>query len=529
MSARTWLLSRARVRDLAGEETGSVVILTLFLLVMILMVAGMSVDLMQTEMQRARLQSTLDRAVLAGASLEQTLNSEDVVRDYFDKAGLGDYLTSISITEGANSKTVDAAAYMSITPNFMRMLGVRNLSVPAAGQAKESLSNIEISLILDVSGSMSSWSYSGGATKISLLKTAAKDFVRLMQCDPDDSAACTVDPGTVSISLIPYAEQVLVGEDLIQYFNVTNEHTGSSCADFDDADFTDPSISLTSTLKRAGEIDNRTNYRYWRSYSRAAYDQNRTCRTDSYRQIRPFESDYTVLQSQIDQFQASGYTSIDMAMKWGSALLNPDFRPAVTAMTTGGTPAVDSAFSGRPFDFDQRSNQKVIVLMTDGENTSQYVLKDAFRSGLSPIWRDPDDGDISAYRASTGLYWSVDDGDWDTTPDGGSNNNAVQLTWPQFWADYNVDFYEEALWFLPDPTDMYGYSAKNTRLDQICTAAKATGIEVFTIGFETSQSSNAIMQSCASSDAHHFDVDGIDLDDAFRSIAREIHELRLTL
>ena len=65
------------------REDGSLIIFSLFLLIMMLMVAGMSVDLMRTETQRSRLQSTLDRAVLAGASLEQTLNSEDVVRDYF--------------------------------------------------------------------------------------------------------------------------------------------------------------------------------------------------------------------------------------------------------------------------------------------------------------------------------------------------------------------------------------------------------------------------------------------------------------
>jgi hypothetical protein len=36
------------------------------------------------------------------------------------------------------------------------------------------------------------------------------------------------------------------------------------------------------------------------------------------------------------------------------------------------------------------------------------------------------------------------------------------------------------------------------------------------------------MQGCASSDAHHFDVNGLEISDAFTSIAREIHELRLT-
>jgi hypothetical protein len=39
---------------------------------------------------------------------------------------------------------------------FMNMLGINTLRSPAAGQAEESLQNIEISLVQDISGSMDS-------------------------------------------------------------------------------------------------------------------------------------------------------------------------------------------------------------------------------------------------------------------------------------------------------------------------------------------------------------------------------------
>lgn len=523
-----------------NDERGSILIFSLFLLVMMLMIAGMSVDLMRSETQRSRLQSTLDRAVLAGASLEQTLDSEEVVRDYFAKAGLSEFLTDVTVVEGSNSKTVNATAETAVNTYFMNMLGIDTLRAPAGGQAEESLKNIEISLVLDISGSMDSWSYSGNDKKINLLKDAAQDFVYLMQCNPDDSSgssACTVETDTVSISLVPYAEQVLVGEDLFQQFNVTDEHNYSSCADFTQSDFSDADILLTDSLDRAAPIDARTNYRSSRSYSKSTYDYRRTCRTESYRKIVPLSNSYSALQTQIGQLQADGYTSIDMGMKWGTALLSPTFRPAVQLMTTGGLPSISNAFADRPYDYNERSMQKVIVLMTDGKNTTQYNVKDAYRTGLSPVYRDPDNGNLSAYRASTDKYyhytkdtnfnWSSYD--YYDDPDGGSNNNAEQLTYSEFWQDYNVDFYEEAFWFLPDAVDYTGNSTKNTRLSLICTAAKANNIEVFTIGFETSSGSNLIMQNCASSDGHHFDVNGDDIDDAFTSIAREIHELRLTL
>ncbi|MBV1869087.1 MAG: hypothetical protein KUG69_14470 [Marinosulfonomonas sp.] len=515
------------------DESGSILIFSLFLFVLMLMISGMAVDLMRSETHRTRLQSTLDRSVLAAASLDQALDSEDVVRDYFQKAGLDSYLTDVTVVPGLNSKTVTATAEMGVGTFFMHMMGIPEITAPAAGEAEESLTNIEVSLILDVSGSMGGWSDTGGARKLALLQDASKDFVYLMQCNPDDDDACTVEANTVSISLIPYAEQVLAGETLIQEFNVTNEHTHSSCADFDQADFNETALPLFSivpgapVLKRAATIDKRSNYRSNRSNSVWASGSRRTCRTDDYREISALNNSYADLQDRIDDLRAGGYTSIDMGMKWGAALLDPAFRPAVsTSLSVGANPEISPAFSDRPYDFRAPSMQKIIVLMTDGKNTTQHVVRDDMRSGLSPFFEDPNDNQsLSALKASTGQYYQYYQDSWKNEPKGGSD--AVQLTYPDFWARYNVDFYEEAFSFLPDPSLYYGSGSKNTRLDLICDEAKAQGIKVFTIGFETSSSSSAVMRSCASSSSHHFDVDGLSLDDAFASIARDIHALRL--
>ncbi|MGR3662484.1 MAG: Tad domain-containing protein [Paracoccaceae bacterium] len=543
-----------KFRRFRREEGGSILILSLFLFVMMLMVAGMAVDLMRSETQRARLQSTLDRAVLAGASLDQSLDSEAVVRDYFEKAGLTEYLTSVVVVEDSNSKTVTATAETLINTYFMNMVGIETLQSPAMGQAEESLSDIEISLVLDISGSMGWWSNSGQASKISLMRAAAKDFVFRMQCNPDDPSGatpCTVEANSVSISLIPYAEQVMVGENLIQKFNVGMEHSYSSCADFDQADFSSYEISLSSPLKRAATIDAQTG-----SNNVTARNNKRTCRTGSYREIVPLSNSYSALRSRIGQLSANGYTSIDVGMKWGTALLSPTFRPAVVSMTSGGLPAIAPEFADRPFDFDERNMQKVIVLMTDGENTRQYVIKDAYRSGESPIFRNSADDRLSAYNSATNKYYYPHNNTWNDTAYGDGSTSvktcsssgwpsyyytctwnsvphpgtANRMNYEDFWQDYNVKYFKNKFSFISNnPTRVYNYAAKNVRLNAICAIAKAQDIEVFTIGFETSSASNAIMQNCATNDAHHFDVDGDQLDDAFTSIAREIHKLRLTL
>lgn len=541
--------NRTAFRRFADDEHGGLIVFSLYILLTMILITGLAVDLMRAETHRSRLQATLDRAVLAGASLEQTLNSEDVVLDYFDKAGLGDYIDSddVTVVETATSKSVHATAEMNMNTFFLKMLGIDSLQAPAGGQAEESLSDIEISLVLDVSGSMSSTSASG-QDKIDDLIDAANEFVYLMQCDPDAEQpfddVCVVEEDTISISLIPYAEQVLVGEELLQEFNVTNEHTDSSCVDFEDDDFLTIGYSLTDNLQRAGTLDRRTNHSGSAGHgssTRFAQDlgtsssRGRTCRTHSYREVVPFSNDYLTLQGQISDLEARGYTSIHYGMKWASILLDPEFRPAMANLTTGGTPLIDPAWVDRPFEYSRPRSKKVVVLMTDGANTSLYDLKSSYYSGLSPFWLDggaansADDDALSVYRESDGQYYHVHGNHWRSYPYGGSSGStAVQLTHQEVWDIYNVDYWDDEFSWLPDSWNYTSSGTMNSQLNDICTAAKAQDIEIFTLGFETSASSSAIMSSCASSESHHFDVDGTDISQAFNSIAREIHELRLT-
>jgi len=384
------------------------------------------------------------------------------------------------------------------------------------------------------------WSSASGNAKIDDLIDAAQEFVYLMQCDPDATApfngVCVVDPDTVSISLVPYDEQVLVGETLLQEFNVSNEHTNSSCVDFQPNDFSDTALPLNQSITRSGTIDPWRYYNGWTSTrSPYAYAPNnvdyRSCNPDTRRAIVPYATDYIALQNQIGDLFADGSTSINLGVKWGVTLLDPAFRPALTNLTQGGTPYINPAMDGRPFDYGRPRTKKVIVLMTDGQNTKQSMLKSDYRTGPSPFWVDPTNGDVSVYYRSSGTdWWYHDDpqghsSHWANSPSGGSN--AVQISFPELWDNYTKNYFKYFNW-LGNPVDEYFTADMNNNLDDICTAAKTQGIEIFTLGFETSSSSSAVMESCASSVGHHFDVDGTDISAAFNSIAREIHELRLT-
>ena len=156
---------------ISRDESGSMTVFGLLVFFMILIIGGLAVDVMHSEMRRTRLQDTLDRAILSASSLTQDLAPEEVVRDYFEVSGLENHLGDISVDAGLGYKSVAATASASVNTHFMRLVGVDSLSYAAASGGEERIGGVEISMVLDVSGSMNS------NNRLSNLKVAAKEFI----------------------------------------------------------------------------------------------------------------------------------------------------------------------------------------------------------------------------------------------------------------------------------------------------------------------------------------------------------------
>ena len=137
------------------DESGTLIIFGLILFVLMVMMGGFAVDLMRYENTRTNLQNTLDRSVLAAAALTQKRNPNAVVRDYMLKAGLKDQLSSVQVTEALNSRTVGAVGVADTHPLFLHMLGIDRFDAKGRSQAQQTITNVEIVLVLDISGSMS--------------------------------------------------------------------------------------------------------------------------------------------------------------------------------------------------------------------------------------------------------------------------------------------------------------------------------------------------------------------------------------
>lgn len=555
---------RGAVTRFIRDEDGNLIILGVYTCVLMLMLTGIGIDLMRFERDRSALQYTLDRAVLAAADLEQTKDAKAVVDDYMAKAGLDHITTKVTPKEGLGFRRVTAEAESSVRTQFMHMTGVDTLKGPASSTAEESIGGIEISLVLDVSGSMN---YNNRLTN---LKIAAKDFI--------DTMSANTEEGKLSLSIVPYATQVSLPGYLLDEMTVTDEHDYSHCINFEASDFDVPSLSLTETYKRTLHFDP------WQSYDGRTADPQRlvrrpVCEDAGHRQTVVMQNDKTALKAFIDSFDAEGNTSIDVGMKWGVALLDPSIQPAIENLATA--EKVPDIFSDRPAEYTDPTTLKVVVLMTDGQNTNQYYIKDGFRDAQSNVWwndaeeaysvnigADVNDRDGDGDR-SEDIYYRHKDGSWADYPYGNGSTEgavyetvcvayfwfwcireetrlvsttsadepgtAVRLSYADLWARTTLNYVDkELLDSIPGYSNSMSnwYSsvggAKDTRTKAICDAAKEKNILVYTIAFEAPSAGKNLLKACASSDSHYFDVKNLEIADAFSAIASSIRLLRLT-
>lgn len=592
-----WRDAKAKAKRYHKDEDGSLIVFSLFIFIVMLMFGGIAVDLMLYENRRTHIQNSTDRAVLAAANLNQTVDPKLVVQDYLAKVGVNVTPEDVDVFEVGTAPVITGRQVaVNVTGGFdtilMHLVGVDTLPYNASSEAEESVNDIEVSLILDVSGSM------GWGTKMSDMQGAAKDFL--------DNILAGADDDRVSVSLVPYSTQVSAGQNLLAEITTTHNHTHSHCVNFTERDFNttemhrfhqaldgdgdpvwtqvldddgnvvmsmddieedgvsdfmvdpDDGSILQSVLDYSNPIalSQTAHFDPWRSYNSGMSLYYPVCRNDADFHIDPWSNNLTNLKLQIDGFTANGNTSIDVAMKWGAALLDPSMRPVLNALRPNTTDFdIDPAFFPRPHDYDYEDALKFIVVMTDGINTTQYRLEDPYKEGMSPYYMEGDgdilissevtlDGNGIDYEepgnrdgngGSYETWYNVSHRSWKNTP----QSPNVQLSWLDAWANmtmarraygayhqtYDADDFYDALY---GPRVSINASTKDDQMDAICTAAKNRGIVVFSIGFEVTDHSANVMRDCASTPNHFYRVEGLDIEYAFASIANQINQLKLT-
>lgn len=331
------------------RDEGAMAVLAVFVFVAMLLVGGLAIDLMRHENERIRMQSTADRAVLAATMMRANsanATPQQIIDSYFAAEGLTAQLGGRVIVDEdpETGRTVTVVPAASVPSLFMRLVGVDSFDVVTPARATEAVAGgaqIEIVMVLDVSGSMS-WQQ-----KIETMRTAAATLASSLLAD--------ADPGDVAITMVPYDANVLPPSGFLNSF--TNVTGSGACNDWSVWNSIADSISLPTF---------RVN-----------------CSTDAWRTVRPYLSDATTATTYINNLRAAGTTSIDLGVRWGALFFDPSMRPAITQMITNGE--ISNVFAGRPYDWHAPNVVRAMIVLTDGENCcgARYSLSQQNLNTLS--------------------------------------------------------------------------------------------------------------------------------------------------
>lgn len=111
-----------------------------------------------------------------------------------------------------------------------------------------------------------------------------------------------------------------------------------------------------------------------------------------------------------------------------------------------------------------------------------------------------------------------------------SNNRKIAVLMTD--GDYNTEYWNGVEAKTSNSADA-NYNPSNAvsevQAPSLCTAMKAKGIEVYTVGFQVSAAAKTLLQGCATDASHYYDATSGDaLRQAFRDIALKISTLRIS-
>lgn len=367
------------------NESGNAAILAALTAPIMVLFLGGGVDYAMSLNARAKLQSAMDAALLSTA-VHKSANpglSMEQLQEYFRrqlqerverrmKKILQLQQIDFSVSEDNNTLSVRVSA--TTKTRFLQLVALDRFEIRLQTEVKSARSRTEVALVLDVTRSMS-------GAKLTELKNAAKNFLEEIARKIPDA-----DPEAFKVAIVPFS----------QYVNVGMENRDADWIDVPEDGWRDVSYDgwgwwwwwARRYVKWEGCVGSRPyplnvkdesystpvpgvmNYAEYSSYGEWVI--RNSCPSTSILPLTSLKEDKEKIIWTIDSLQADGTTYIPAGLIWGWRVLSP------TAPFTEG--AQDDTTV-------EQNVRKVIVLMTDGENTvSPYV----------------DDDEEEAYREHTG-------------------------------------------------------------------------------------------------------------------------------
>lgn len=350
----------AFVKRLARDRSGSYAVILAISLVPILIAIGAAVDVSQAYIVQQRLNRALDAAGLAVGGMTGLSNSQlqTTAQNYFNanypasKIGVPG---SVSVTSIGNVVTLSAAA--SMPTSIMGIVGINTININAHSQITRMGKKLEVVLVLDTTGSMSS------SSKLTTMKTAAANLI-------DTVSAAALNLGDVKVAVVPFTMVVNVGSanSNATWLKWTYAPTTAACTTSNKG-VTTCSKTASATAPKSGwsgcVIDRDQSYDIsvaLPSTSNAATlypadgdkfasgDSNIYSSSCATKPLSPLSTNFTALKSSISNLTAGGGTNTTIGLVWGWQMLTQG-----ALLSSAAAPAANL--------------DKVIVFLTDGDNT----------------------------------------------------------------------------------------------------------------------------------------------------------------
>ncbi|WP_170181711.1 Tad domain-containing protein [Phreatobacter stygius] len=306
-------------------------------IVPIMAMIGAAVDYSRGAAARAKLQAAVDAATLTAARNAGRMSDADL-KKAVERALQGNMIGETTTTLGAVRVTkvgssVRVEVDSSMQTSIWGVVGINSLDVNVVSQVRWNTPNIEIALVLDNTGSMSS------NNKMTELKKAVLQFLK----DMEDIRLTTEQ---VRISIVPFDTLVNIGTGTIG-----TTFRNSNWIRFDTTDL--PTALRTTQQNWRGCLTDRdqpNDVNDATPNSTATRYRAADCANDALAQMNPLTSNFDTLRTVIGKMSPSGNTNITIGMQLGLATLS----------------------TGAPFTETASADPEVkrfMVLLTDGENT----------------------------------------------------------------------------------------------------------------------------------------------------------------
>jgi Flp pilus assembly protein TadG len=320
--------------SLRRNDKGNVVPLFALAVIPLIGSVGVALDYSRAAMARTEMRSALDASGLMLSKEALTLTQAQLAgaaKKYFKSNFQRKDTNDVGVTAAFSSKdgayTLKLAATGSLETTFTRIFGIDSVAIASSSEVTWWERKLEVALVLDNTGSMSSNS------KMTELKKATHNLLNTLK-------GAAKKPDDVKVAIIPFNTVVNVGTSYASkpWFDWTTNGIAPASwggcvqdrTQSEDTKDTPPDAGAPQTLFPAS-----------------------ACNIGSaglLTSIVPLTTDWTALHSKVEAMTPDGTTNITIGLEWGWHAL------------TAGAP-LEQAAAPAP------TLEKIIILMTDGENT----------------------------------------------------------------------------------------------------------------------------------------------------------------